>query len=122
MRWELLEDANWKVANHKDYLIRFLQVLREICSRGIAPTVSYDKRDDIWNIHDETPVQADFVNACQLRITFKPGEIHFEVNRLMKDDSKMIKQNGEIPLEGDLKVEFISAYLDDLKEYGIHEH
>ena len=110
------------MANHKDYLIRFLQVLRELCSRGIAPTVSYDKRDDIWNIHDETPVQADFVNACQLRITFKPGEIHFEVSRLMKDDSKMIKQNGEIPLEGDLKVEFISAYLDDLKEYGIHEH
>ena len=92
------------MANHKDYLIRFLQVLREICSRGITPTVSYDKRDDIWNIHDETPVQADFVNACQLRITFKPGEIHFEVSRLIKDDSKMIKQNGEIPLEGDLKV------------------
>ena len=110
------------MANHKDYLIRFLQVLREICSRGIAPTVSYDKRDDIWNIHDETPVQADLINACQLRITFKPGEIHFEVSRLMKDDSKMIKQNGEIPLEGDLKVEFISAYFDDLKEYGIHEH
>ncbi|MCH2296016.1 MAG: hypothetical protein MK488_13695 [SAR324 cluster bacterium] len=62
------------MSNHKDFLIRFLQVLREICSRGIAPTVLYDKRDDIWNIHDETSVQADFVNACQLRITFKPGK------------------------------------------------
>ena len=110
------------MSNHKDYLIRFLQVLREICTRGISPTVSYDKRDDIWTIHDQTLVKADLVNACQLLILFEPGEIRFEVSCLMNDDSKMIKQNGEIPLEGDLKVEFISAYLEDLREYVIHEH
>ena len=110
------------MTNHKDYLIRFLQVLKEICTRGISPTVSYDKRDDIWTIHDETLVKADFVNSCQLQILFEPGEIRFEVSRLMKDDSKMIKQNGEIPLEGELNVDFISAYLEDLKEYVIHEH
>ena len=110
------------MTNHKDYLIRFLQVLKEICSRGISPTVSYDKRDDIWTIHDETPVKADFVKSCQLLILFKPGEIKFEVSCLMKDSSKMIKRNGEIPLEGDLNVEFISAYLTDLKDYEICEH
>ena len=110
------------MTNHKDYLIRFLQVLKEICTRGISPTVSYDKRDDIWTIHDETLVKADFVNSCQLQILFVPGEIRFEVSRLMKDDSKMIKQNGEIPLEGELNVDFISAYLEDLKEYIINEH
>ena len=80
------------MTNHKDYLIRFLQVLKEICTRGISPTVSYDKRDDIWTIHDETLVKADFVNSCQLQILFEPGEIRFEVSRMMKDDSKMIKQ------------------------------
>ena len=110
------------MSNHKDYLIRFLQVLKEICTRGISPMVSYDKRDDIWTIHDETLVKADFVKSCQLKILFEPGEIRFEVNRLMKDDSKMIKQNGEIHLEGELNVDFISAYLEDLKEYVIHEH
>ena len=35
---------------------------------------------------------------------------------------KMIKQNGEIPLEGELNVDFINAYLEDLKEYVIHEN
>ena len=109
------------MSNQKDYLLRFLQVLRDICNRGIIPRVGYCKRDDVWTITDETPVKGLVVATCRLQIVFKPGEIRFEVSRFMHDESKMVKSSGEIPLEGDKFIEHINDYLEDLKEYGISE-
>ena len=108
-------------SNHMEFLLRFLEVLRDICNRGITPTVSYDKREDVWTITDETPVQGQVVAKCRLQIIFKPGEIRFQVSRIMHDDSKMVKTSGMIPLEGDKLIEHINDYLEDLVEYGVLE-
>lgn len=102
-------------------MLTLLEVLRDICIRGIAPTVSYDKREDIWTIYDQTAVQGQIVDACFLRVVFHPGKIHYEVGCVMHDKSRMIKNSGDIPTEGEKHIEHITAYLDDLKEYGVSE-
>ncbi len=107
--------------NQKDYLLTFLEVLRDICNRGISPNVSYDKREDMWTIYDQTAVQGQVVEACFLKVMFNPGNIRFEVGRVMRDTSRMIIKSGDIPTEGEKKIEHITAYLDDLKEYGVQE-
>ena len=107
------------MANQKEYLIRFIEVIRDICSRGLPPVISYEKRGNIWTVIDETAVQGQVVIACKLQVIFIPGEISFEVSRMMTDRSKMIKHSGVIELDGEKQLDHISSYLEVLRKYGI---
>ena len=71
--------------------------------------------------HQTAAVQGQVVNACKLQIVFIPGEISFEVSRLMPDKSKMIKHSGVIELDGEKQLDHINAYIEDLREYGISD-
>ena len=109
------------MSNQKNYLLKYLEVLRDICSRGLTPRWSYDRIKDVWTVIDETPVEGQGVSSCRLKVVFRPGEISYEVSRIMPDNSKMIKTRGVIELEGQKHLDHSSAYLEDLRDYGVSD-
>ena len=109
------------MSNQKNFMLRYLEVLRDICSRGLTPRLGYDKVEDVWTVIDETAVEGQVVSACHLKVVFSPGEISYEVSRIMPDNSKMIKTRGVIELEGEKHLDHISAYIEDLRDYGVSD-